>query len=410
MKIKKVILDNYRGYKHQEFNFTDGLNTLVGSGNSGKSAALKAILFVLRNEQSGNIESDWIMEDKKKIKKGETCCVEIHTDKGDIVKRVKSRTENFYQINDNAPIKNLPRTGTPSDITALFNINDINIQLQLDSHYMLSETASQVSKTLNRMMGLEIIDESVSNVKTLMRRTKKVYEASNDNTKKYEQELSKFNFLEDMGKDVEALDSIKTDKDVASKKFDQLSLIKSNIESYTDDLTEIKTVILHKTKVGGILEDYDEVKDLQDDIAELKFIQTSITTIQNDLSTINDIIQHKDLVKDCIELLNQESAKQKTYDRLADIEDSIKGLKKEIRISDRIIANKDLCNDLTTSYTNLSTIKNKIVIVRGLKDSIHNLQNDIESYTKEIVEAKDSIKGQACPVCGQMITDLKEAH
>ena len=55
MKINRVILENYRVHKKREFEFTKGINLVLGKNGAGKSSILEAIGLTLFGGQGAGI-------------------------------------------------------------------------------------------------------------------------------------------------------------------------------------------------------------------------------------------------------------------------------------------------------------------------------------------------------------------
>jgi DNA repair exonuclease SbcCD ATPase subunit len=74
--IKRLILENFQSHKYSEVDFAAGLNVIVGPSDTGKSAVIRALKWVLYNEPSGDFF----------IREGETnCSVTIHISDGTIL-------------------------------------------------------------------------------------------------------------------------------------------------------------------------------------------------------------------------------------------------------------------------------------------------------------------------------------
>ena len=47
MYISKIIIDGFRGFKHSEIEFQEGLNVIIGHNNGGKSTIIDAMRLVM---------------------------------------------------------------------------------------------------------------------------------------------------------------------------------------------------------------------------------------------------------------------------------------------------------------------------------------------------------------------------
>ena len=52
--IKRVTLENFQSHKHSVIDFDEQLNVIVGPSDSGKSAIIRGIKWVLYNEPTGD--------------------------------------------------------------------------------------------------------------------------------------------------------------------------------------------------------------------------------------------------------------------------------------------------------------------------------------------------------------------
>lgn len=402
MKIKKVIFHNYRGYSDETIDFTDGLNTLVGAGGSGKSCIRKGIEFVINNDQRGNIFAYWIVDDKGKIKKGESCWVEIHTTDGDIVRRERTRDDNFYVINDGDPIRNFNQ-GVPDDVVKLFNLEDVNIQSQFEPHFMLNDSASAVAKTLNKNGGLENIDTSIAANKKLRGKIKKAKDASDDNLKTYEKNLAEFSFIDDMEKDVNSLIELESDRDILCEKHDDLKLHSELIRNATTVLATINDVMCHKEEVVAILKLYEKVVEERESNKNLSKVGQTIHDLQSSLEDIDKIVCHKDVVNEILSLYADKSVETKRYNALLDSVEKIEGLEEDLKSYTDLNKYKGLVADLLKLFSALEKEKNDNTDMERKFNSICNYEKDIKTIDKELKELCAKLEGQNCPICGSKI-------
>jgi exonuclease SbcC len=408
MKIKRITLHNYRGYKHQDIHFVDGLNTLVGSGDAGKSAVVKACKFVLENDQTGNIIANDILDAKGKIKKGESCWVEIETYDGDVVRREKTRTENFYQINDKEPIKNLPRTGVPDDIASIFNMNEINIQGQFDSHFMLSDNASTVAKTLNKVANLEVIDTSVANIKSLSRKAKKDKDASDANLEKYTTEMAKFDFVDKLEEEVNEAFHLEKEKDLLFYKGYELSKIKNTIDELSQELVTIEEITTHASLVESIVEITNSLERVVEKHNKVDALKQRITNFKGDLHYTSEILEHQDLADNVLSMLKTKSNLVNKFNTLvscAEAIDECEDKLKTLKIDNDVVATIDLIEELDAKIISKQKMSDRLITIA---DDIDKYREELSDVEKSIAVLSESIVGVDCPYCGQPMKSLED--
>jgi len=163
MKIKQLILENFQAHRHSVFDFSDGITTIVGPTDTGKSAIVRALRWICANDLSGDA---FITEGQKSTRV--TLVVEedgeIHT-----LRRTKGRdgSNNTYSL-DGEVYKSFG-TSVPDDIARLLHLGPLNFQNQHDSPFWLSQTAGEVSRSLNSIVNLSAIDESLTRVASIVR-------------------------------------------------------------------------------------------------------------------------------------------------------------------------------------------------------------------------------------------------
>jgi len=407
MKIKTVILNNYGGYKFQKFDFVNGLNTIIGTGNSGKSKCLHGIDFVINNNQSHNYISNEIKDSKGKIKKGESCWVEIHLFDNSVIRRERTRTDNFYQINDCDPIRNFNQ-GVPDDVLKIFSMNEINIQNQFETHFLLNDNDSTKAKTLNKMAGLENIDESISNINKIVRQIKKHKDASDINLKKYNEEIGKFDFIEQMEKDIEDLFVVETKSNTLRQEQQELIIHLSTIRKLATELKTISDSTTHLDLTNEILDLYSTIEELDSQGYALTEVKNNIIAWEKELDTIIKTTIHEPTVDALLTLFDSKTEIVKEYNSLLDCVERIEGYEKSLQ-----------------SYTDIDKCKGNVAEIISLFDKVEELDGEakdlermlsnIDLYEKTLKELDKSIKedylsidGQDCPTCGQSMKYLKE--
>jgi len=157
--IKSLKLQNFQSHPNSELNFCPGVNVIIGQSDSGKTALLRALRWVIWNRPSGeSFRSSW---------GGDTrACVET-TDDQEVI-RIRTNTDNAYIVdNGEGIVLEMKAFGmdVPDGVTEILKMNDLNFQQQLDSPFLLNENPGTVAAHFNRIAHLDKIDSSVSLLK-----------------------------------------------------------------------------------------------------------------------------------------------------------------------------------------------------------------------------------------------------
>jgi len=126
--IQNLTIRNFLSHKNSKFKFHRGVNVIVGETKAGKSAVIRALDWVKDNRPTGNtFRSNW----------GGTTAVSLNTEQ-DTVKRIKSEKINEYRLNTNEPYQ--ARTDVPEEVQKALRLNEINVETQFESHFLLSQS------------------------------------------------------------------------------------------------------------------------------------------------------------------------------------------------------------------------------------------------------------------------------
>lgn len=157
--ISQLTIKNFQSHKNTELAFRSGVNCVIGPSDSGKSAILRALLWVATNRPSGeSFRSNW----------GGDTRVEVRTSDRNSIVRIRGKGSNQY-ILDECILSGIG-TDVPAEVVKVLNLSSVNIQHQLDAPFLLSETTGEVARQLNAIANLDIIDAATTNIAREVRR------------------------------------------------------------------------------------------------------------------------------------------------------------------------------------------------------------------------------------------------
>lgn len=156
--LEEIVLTDFQVHRRLSIDFAPGITTIVGPSDAGKSAAIRALRWLVFNAPQGE---DFIRWGAKKT------TVELTLDGGKTLKRGRGKDGNFYAIDGQKLVSF--GTAVPGPVNEILGLGPVNFQQQHDSPFWLAETAGEVSRNLNAIVNLQIIDEVLTDLATQKR-------------------------------------------------------------------------------------------------------------------------------------------------------------------------------------------------------------------------------------------------
>ena len=160
MQFIDLELVNFQAHKRLTLDLRSPITSLQGATDVGKSAVLRALRWCCLNDIAGD---EFIREGAKET----SVTLRVQVDKRvHTIRRTRGR-ENTYEL-DGKEYKAFG-TSVPADIAALLQLNEINFQAQHDGPFWFNESAPEVSRRLNAVIDLSVIDTVLSNIASEVR-------------------------------------------------------------------------------------------------------------------------------------------------------------------------------------------------------------------------------------------------
>ena len=334
--IKKIILKGFRKHQKKVLKFSAGVNSIIGENAAGKSTILRAIKYVAMNKPSGLSVIHW---------DSDKASVTIFEDENKI-KRIRSKSKNIYILNKK--IFKAFAHNVPKEIQQTLGLSDINFQTQHQAPFWFSKTAGEVSRELNMIVNLDIIDQTLSDISSDIHKTKVRIETSESRLKELRKQKKIFQRIEQQNKDLKTIESLKN----------------HNVKE-----TQKITILERKIKSGVLYR--EQAESLKFSVSQAVLVLT-IAKKQRNIEQSRDILQNLvDKARNLSKILNRKVIE---IDSISVLYDQIKINKKE----------QDSLKKL------IGTIQSYKVILCPLKEALQINQKRI----KQMVKNK-------CPLCGK---------
>ena len=322
--IESITLMNFQSHEKTEVEFSSGLNVIVGSSDSGKTAVLRAFRLVSENRPSGDaMVSHWAKDTSgKRTKFLEEMHVMLCVD-GKWITRRKGK-ENCYFLDD----QKYEALGgkIPEDIGSLLNLDELSVQQQHDGVFLLSDSSGEVARKLNRVVNLDKIDVAMKFIDSKKRSTNQQIVGLKTDIESLEESVEGYSWISGAEKAVDQYERIGRDLSDLRKSFDDLnrmlkrySDLQERVQDYSKIIGMANSAIESNNVVCG-------KKEAMIDLTDLLISRQGIVSRQIDYSKVIG------MVNSALDLCNEKSELDSAQESLmyvyADVVSTRRKLKK----------------------------------------------------------------------------------
>jgi len=316
--ITKVKIKNFQSHQDTTLEFHPGVNVVVGSSDSGKSAVFRAITWVMTNRPLGHSFLSWGTQKTE---------VELTID-GVTVGREKSKTENWYRFDSK---ELLAGTEVPQDIQSLLKVDPvINIQQQIAAPFLLSSTPGDVASFFNDIAGLSDIDLSVKNLKSWTGECGRQIKRLEMDVLKHQGKVEEFTYLFS-----------------AEAEITKIEKCQERIAINIPKIAQLKNLIHKKTRCEEALESYENKARA---VQALKPLDIKFKQLQEQASRKVTLLKLVELIV-CIDQAYQIKARQgKPVTAIAQLSEKILCLKELVVQQDKIQVSIKIFRQTRTAF------------------------------------------------------------
>lgn len=295
--IEKIKIENFQSHKESELNFDPGVNVIVGQSDSGKTAIIRAFKWAAQNKPLGDaFRSRW----------GGDTAVTLQTNDCQVIrhKGKKDHYELTLPDDDGAESIKFTAFGTaaPEEITAALNLSDLNLQEQMDSSFLLSQSAGEVARHFNKVAGIDQIDTGLKNVERWVRAINQTVSAVQTEIERKEKELESFDYLDKFEAEVEVLEQLESQRDHMHGKATKLNKLISDLEEIDTEVEGYAGVLASEDQVTELLGLFDTKREKKQERAKLIVLCKKIIDTASDIKEYQALQNAEEPVSELLEL------------------------------------------------------------------------------------------------------------
>lgn len=340
-KINRMEIINFQSHDYTDLYFDNGVNVIIGPSDSGKTAIIRAMKWVLFNEPSG---SAFVKQGTEETK------VLLYFSDGTIIERGRVKNKNYYILSYKDKVERFEGFGQnmPMDISEASGIRKtslngqnllISIADQLESPFLIAESPSVKSTAIGALAGTDIIDIALSNLHKEVYENKNLLKSQENLLSRQKEELEQYNYLTE---EKIALDIIRNQLE----KIDYLENRLINLEKLDQKYRLIMDEINHQNEILEALSSLEYAEEILTALAPsitrhkvFKNMNNLYQRLNTEEAALQNIIQETKSIESLTEITNKLNQRNNNYKELIVLYENWKNVKKNLKIVSAFITN-----------------------------------------------------------------------
>lgn len=408
--ISRVEIVNFQSHSYSDLYFKKGVNVIVGPSDSGKTAIIRAIKWVLFNEPSGSAFVKQGSEETKVI---------LYFDDNTVIERGKTKKKNYYVLKRNGKEEryegfgvNVPKEIEEASDISKIPINDqhliISIADQLESPFLITKTPSVKSTAIGVLAGTNIIDKASSNL------SKEIYEEKNS-LKTHErilatqeEELTQYAYLKKEKIDLNEIDTLLKKIDGLGFRLDNLIVFRNKYQSIDEEIKRAENILIRLQPVLEIENLLTAAIPLYNLYKQYKRMSKMKDAIVHEESFLSEIMNKTNHLKDTEKSLTLLENLFKKYSNFRHLKTSWRSLSEKIKAAEKILSHIDIDKINSVEYKINRALKQYDILKRYSLE-LKVLETRIEKGNRYLQRYENiDVLGQSAKDIDEYSNKLKE--
>lgn len=193
-------------------------------------------------------------------------------------------------------------TSIPIEIEQALNFKDVNLQLQLDSPFLLSESPGEVARYFNKIAHIDQIDIGLKKIQSQINNINATINADKDEEARIKSDLEQYEYLNTAEAELEVLEDMQSRFEQTCNFANKLSGIILSIEKVNVEITDKSEEIKDEAVVNSALQLYILKDRAEDEYDELSSLIQRVYDTDNEIKKVSQVLKLDALVDNLINL------------------------------------------------------------------------------------------------------------
>ena len=309
--IKSLVLRNFQSHKSSCLEFSSGVNIIVGPSDSGKTAIIRALRWLIWNRPQGEaFRSVWggdtsviidVAPIEERLSAYNRLC-RTRTNKGNEYGIYNTRLESGADL-----IYTMRAVGAevPELVADALSMDEVNLQMQFDLHFLLSASPGEVSHHFNRIAHLDAIDRGLQSVQRGLRSLEQDIASGEVRLAELEEELSSYDYLDKLDGEVSVLEVLERQMRVTVLSSQKLAGTIKSARATEEQLAKHQVVTAAEVVVNSALDLFSLRRDADGRMRTLNRLVGRIEIVEESLAEHSVIMEAEADVDSVLEQLEK---------------------------------------------------------------------------------------------------------
>jgi len=310
MIINSISLRNFKSHLDTKICLSSGITAILGDPQNGKSNILKALDFISNHKPtrfdkvSSNLNGDNIVN----------VTLDVQTNNSNMpISLTKTDTSTEYQIASADPYSTVG-TSVPEPVRNILNLSDLYMQGQIDEPFLITSSAGEVSRTINKIIHLDEINKWIKNITSKFNSKNNELKVVEKDCLGLDDKIKSYDFIDSVDEKVLQAEDLHLMRNDLIIRYERLYHVSKSYQKIDDDITD------ESIKMGAIKDGLKEIKALKSGYSNHKDI---FDTIDSYLSNKKELAQERKNNKFTSDKLLKINSLVDKIHHLADIESGI---------------------------------------------------------------------------------------